>query len=127
VRPDLANIDLLRPITYDRSSGHSTDDIRLRRGLFEHPDSFFIDPAESNRELSSLTEAVAQYINPVIIRSTPLLPVPRNNFIDDHNFARIEAAGIEPTPFSSDSEFLRRVTLDFTGRIPPLNEFTNFI
>ena len=96
-------------------------------GHFEHPDAFFVEPALANLELSALTEAVAQYINPVIIRSAPLLPAPRNNFIDEHVFARIEAAGIEPAPFSSDTEFLRRVTLDLTGRIPSPDEVTDFI
>ena len=96
-------------------------------GHFEHPAAFFVEPALANLELSALTEAVAQYINPVIIRSAPLLPAPRNNFIDEHIFARIEAAGIEPAPFSSDTEFLRRVTLDLTGRIPSSDEVTDFI
>ncbi len=94
---------------------------------FEHTDAFIIDPAEFNMELSALTEAVVQYINPVIIRSAPLLPAPRNNFIDEHIFARIEAAGIEAAPFTSDTEFLRRVTLDLTGRIPSPDEITDFI
>ncbi len=96
-------------------------------GHFEHPNAFLFDPAEANAALSAITEAVAQYINPVIIRSAPLLPAPRNNFIDEHIFARIEATGIEPAPFSSDSEFLRRVTLDLTGRIPSPDEITDFI
>ena len=96
-------------------------------GNFVHPNAFLFDPAEANAELSALTEAVVQYINPVIIRSAPLLPAPRNNFIDEHIFSRIEAAGIEPAPFSSDTEFLRRVTLDLTGRIPSPDEITDFI
>lgn len=50
-------------------------------------------------------------------------PVPRGapqriNFIDDEIFAGIAAAGIEPAPLTTDAEFLRRVTLDLTGRIP---------
>ena len=94
---------------------------------FDHPETFFSEPAESNQELSALTEAVVQYINPVIIRSAPLLPATRNNFIDEHIFGRIEAAGIEPAPFSSDTEFLRRVTLDLAGRIPSPAEITEFI
>lgn len=42
----------------------------------------------------------------------------RNNFIDEHIFGRLESAGIEPAPQAGDTMFLRRVTLDLTGRLP---------
>jgi len=44
--------------------------------------------------------------------------VPRNNFVDDLLFAKMEADGIQPAPLVGDAEFLRRVSLDLTGRIP---------
>ncbi len=40
------------------------------------------------------------------------------NPIDVEIFAQLKADGIVPTVRSSDEEFLRRVTLDLTGRIP---------
>ncbi|HEY2932702.1 MAG TPA: DUF1553 domain-containing protein [Acidobacteriota bacterium] len=40
------------------------------------------------------------------------------NFIDDHIFGKMLADGIEPAPLTTDSEFLRRVSMDLTGRIP---------
>ncbi len=42
----------------------------------------------------------------------------RNNFIDESIFSRMASAGVRSAPISSDAEFLRRVTLDLTGRIP---------
>ncbi len=42
----------------------------------------------------------------------------RSNFIDQRLFAKMAADNVKPAPVSSDSEFLRRVTLDLTGRIP---------
>ena len=44
--------------------------------------------------------------------------VPRNNFIDDHVFGRIEDEGIPHAPLSDDATFFRRVHIDLTGRIP---------
>jgi hypothetical protein len=44
--------------------------------------------------------------------------VPRKNFIDDSIFGRMAGVGIQSAPVASDAEFLRRVTLDLTGRIP---------
>lgn len=77
--------------------------------------------------LSARTASVAQIVRPIIIRSAPLLPAPRNNFIDEHIFNRIEQAGIEVAPLASDSEFLRRVTLDLTGRIPTRDRVVEFL
>jgi hypothetical protein len=51
---------------------------------------------------------------------------PRRNFIDDHIFGRMEADGVRPAPLSSDYEFLRRVTLDLTGRIPSASQVREF-
>ena len=42
----------------------------------------------------------------------------RANYVDDEIFGKMDAARIVPAPLASDAEFLRRVTLDLTGRIP---------
>jgi hypothetical protein len=42
----------------------------------------------------------------------------RNNFIDDHIFNRLQAEGVPAAALAGDEEFLRRVTLDLTGRTP---------
>ncbi len=42
----------------------------------------------------------------------------QENLIDRHIFARASHDGIPTAPLSSDSEFLRRVYLDLTGRLP---------
>ena len=41
--------------------------------------------------------------------------------------AEITASGDKTAPLTTDNDFLRRVTLDLTGKLPSLNEFTNFI
>ena len=53
--------------------------------------------------------------------------VPRKNFIDDAIFNRMAAAGIASSPLASDGEFLRRVTLDLTGRIPTGSDAFSFV
>lgn len=52
---------------------------------------------------------------------------PRVNFIDDEILGAMEKAGVTPAPLSSDAEFLRRVTLDLTGRIPDSTTVKTFL
>jgi len=54
------------------------------------------------------------------------LSVASMNFIDGQIFSEMAAAGIESAPLSSDTEFLRRVTLDLTGRIPSIERVREF-
>ena len=54
-------------------------------------------------------------------------PVPQRNFIDRFIFRKIERDGIPHAPLSTDREFLRRVKLDLTGRIPSPAEVRIFL
>jgi hypothetical protein len=47
--------------------------------------------------------------------------------IDDFIFEKLQAMGVPPAPAATDSEFLRRVTLDLTGRIPTQEEVVQFL
>lgn len=53
--------------------------------------------------------------------------VPRHNFIDDHVFAKARKFHLVPSPLSSDAEFLRRLCLDLTGRLPPVHRVRQFL
>ena len=53
--------------------------------------------------------------------------VPRRNFIDRFIFRKIERDGIPYAPLSTDREFLRRLKLDLTGRIPSPAEIRAFL
>ena len=57
---------------------------------------------------------------------TPNLPAPAN-FVDQHVFARLKTLGLPPSAECDDSTFLRRVTIDITGRIPTLAETNAFL
>lgn len=60
-------------------------------------------------------------------RASVVQAVPRNNFVDDHVFGKIEQAGIPHAPLADDATFFRRVHLDLTGRIPGGEEAQEFV
>jgi hypothetical protein len=54
-------------------------------------------------------------------------PVVPRNFIDDEIFAKMMRDGVPHAPLSTDLEFLRRVRLDLTGKIPTPSEVRDFL
>lgn len=57
----------------------------------------------------------------------PAAELPRQNFIDDHILDRLQVEGAPAARLSSDEEFLRRVTLDLTGRTPSPADIRAFL
>lgn len=53
--------------------------------------------------------------------------VPRRGFIDDEIFGRMTAQNVPSAPVAGDEEFLRRIRLDLTGRIPSPAEVREFL
>ncbi len=49
------------------------------------------------------------------------------NLIDKYLFAAMSAAGVTPAAKTTDFEFIRRVTLDLTGRIPAPDRVISFV
>lgn len=56
------------------------------------------------------------------VPSTP----PENNFIDTLVFSRLQQLGIPPAPLCDDQTFIRRVSIDLTGRLPSPQETRQF-
>jgi hypothetical protein len=52
---------------------------------------------------------------------------PARNVIDEWIFRKLSQDGVEPAPMTTDNEFLRRIYLDLTGRIPTLEQADAFL
>jgi hypothetical protein len=78
--------------------------------------------------LNSLTEQVAAALpTPPGGTRTGDLTAPSTNTIDRYLFKAMDDAGVAPAPPTTDYEFIRRVTLDLTGRIPTPDAVTSFV
>src|SRR5436853_2110584 len=65
-----------------------------------------------------------------VVKDKPMANYPavaRNNFIDEHVFAKLKRLNIVPSPLADDYAFLRRVYLDTLGIPPTLDETQQFI
>lgn len=86
-----------------------------------------LNPGESNILVRGAGYEVQSRIG-VVAEWIPDYPeLSRANFIDDEVFAKLRKFNILPSPRSSDAEFLRRVCLDLTGRIPPTGRVREFL
>jgi hypothetical protein len=72
--------------------------------------------------LDHLTEAVSSRLP-----SGPVTPIQHKNYIDEYIFGKMEREHIPHAGLSSDTEFLRRVTLDLTGRLPEVDAIRSFV
>src|SRR5437016_4939930 len=90
--------------------------------FLKNPNDFLIDVERIHTKRSDLSSRLAAYFFAAqsADSSSTVAPasMPRKNFIDEYIFGRMAGAGIQSAPLASDGEFVRRVTLDLTGRIP---------
>jgi hypothetical protein len=76
------------------------------------------------RAVGLATNAVVGVIGPEIAEYPKTSP---RNFIDEYIFEKLHRFRIVPSDLSTDSEFLRRLCLDLTGRIPPPERVREFL
>lgn len=85
-------------------------------------------PASDRTELANrldLELQSAQFANRAN-KSKTRNAIPHFNFIDSQIFGKMDSDGVSSSPISSDAEFLRRVSIDVTGRIPTASETETF-
>jgi len=61
------------------------------------------------------------------IESKKLAQLPRANFIDDHVASQLASLGLDASERCSDSEFIRRSSLDATGSLPSEQQSISFL
>ena len=85
--------------------------------------------AGTDRQLSRLTESVTAMLGyiPGGSRTYTFDQQHAAGSIDSYIFADLARNGIQPAPRTTDWEFIRRVTLDLTGRIPDPNRVLAFV
>lgn len=92
-------------------------------------------PSAARTELESslkLDRQFAEYSRGVLQLHRPLVPhdsklARSTSFIDQAIFNKMSADGVPPAPRTTDSEFLRRVSVDLSGRIPSPGQAATFI
>ena len=73
-------------------------------------------------ELNALTSRVSKTL-PI----SPVIPIAEKNYIDEYIFGKIRQDGVPHASLCSDVEFLRRVSLDLTGRLPEPEKIREFV
>src|SRR5437867_872543 len=89
-----------------------------QRAKAPHP-----EPApEQRKTLDQFSGAVQSHLPP-----PPTIPASRRNFIDDYIFGKLERDRVPRAYLCTDAEFLRRVSLDLTGRLPEPDAIRKFV
>jgi hypothetical protein len=95
---------------------HSDPDGRQRRASVSRVTSAFAASHPAAGASSAGLTGVVSHVRRVLV-----------NYVDEEIFGAMDAAKVTPAPPSSDAEFLRRATLDLTGRIPDAATVTAFL
>jgi hypothetical protein len=94
----------------------------------------FAEQARRRYALSTLTEEVSRRLgsSPTPSRMNHVAAAasdvtPSSNLIDTYIFAALKDAGVTPADKTNDYNFIRRVTLDLTGRVPAASAVQPFV
>jgi hypothetical protein len=122
-------------------TAHYTDGSKrdvTRRALYEPNEKAMAETSEAGKvslfDLPGDVAVMVRYQGKVsTFRATvPLGAVvdklpPVKNYIDDLVIAKLKTIGMPPSDMCDDTTFLRRVTLDITGRMPTPEEMKDFL
>jgi hypothetical protein len=85
--------------------------------------------ASGARRLSALTDRIASLLPPIPGggRTRAAVDLSNAGLIDQYIFSALQSAGVQPANPTTDWEFIRRVTLDLTGRTPSPADVLTFV
>lgn len=90
-----------------------------------NPDEFKASQARSQTEVYEQVRKFSFARNSAPVQAAA--DIPRRNFIDDEIFGKLQTLGVPSAPLTTDEEFMRRVYLDLTGRVPAPQEVRDFV
>ncbi len=140
VKPESGSIKLQGQQQLSAVGRYSDGSVRDVTGLalYESNDRAMADVTDRGLvkilDISGNVSVMVRYQGKVAVfsASVPLgapvdqIPASRT-FVDDFVFSNLKEIGVPPSPPCSDATFLRRVTLDITGRLPSTDEVIEFL
>lgn len=118
------------------SDGTVRDITRIAEYKANQPDMAVVDDAGlatmmnvtgTSSVMVRFQEHVGSFLSTIPLGApVPELPDPAG-FIDHHVNAKLRTLGLPPSEVCDDVTFLRRVSLDISGRLPTLEETTSFL
>ncbi len=84
-------------------------------------------PNRHRLAVTGLTNVVAAQLAAPMVATAKADAAQPTGTIDTNIFGALKAAGVTPAPATTDYEFIRRVTLDLTGRIPTRARVLSFV
>ncbi len=119
------------------SDGSSVDVTRLAQFEPNHPELAVVSNTGlvTAKTLPGSVAIMARYQTHVAVFQA-LIPlglsldspaVKSKTLVDDHVFGQLKRLGVPPSDACSDAAFLRRVTLDLSGRLPSLEETKEYL
>src|SRR5882672_10725892 len=91
------------------------------------PDRFLAQEGRVRREVNDRVLKMARSARAVPAPAVAAESLPQRNFIDQEIFGKLIQKKVPSAGLSSDTEFLRRVYLDLTGRIPSSDDVRAFL
>ncbi len=94
-----------------------------------HRDEFLSSQARARQDVVTRVSSLNPLLKGIHAEDATVAPssLPHRNFIDDIVFAGLISAKVPAAPLSTDTEFVRRITLDLTGRIPSSADVKAFV
>src|SRR5437867_2519149 len=91
------------------------------------PDRFLAQEGRVRREVNDRVLKMARSARAAAAPAVAAESLPQRNFIDQEIFGKLIQMKVPSARLSSDTEFLRRIYLDLTGRIPSSDDIRAFL